>query len=305
METTPQPYVEVDGRPAAAGDLRPLALANDGHLTTMQVRAGKVRGLALHLRRLDDANRELYGTGLDEELLRARIRHALAAWPDPGAAGHGGDATVRVVVFPAGGHGSGATGGGEVCVLVSAGPPAEPPAAPLRLCSVRPERPFAHLKHIGTFGQIHGGRVARRRGFDDALLVTADGLVCETTIANIGFVDAPADGAQGPATVVWPAAPALRGVTMTLLHERLRTPAGAPPASPPPRRPPSLESDPPLESVREPVRLADTARFRAAFVTNSRGLAAVERIDTTTFSPAPAVMAALRRVHTAVPWDEI
>ncbi|WP_083749573.1 aminotransferase class IV [Frankia sp. CcI49] len=305
---TPSPHVEVDARPAGPADLRRLALTNDGHVTTMQVRAGRVRGLALHLRRLDQANQELYGTGLDPDLLRDRIRHALATTPTPtpapttpanaatATATQGperrGDATVRVVVFPG--------ANGAVHVLVSVGAPAEPAVTPLRLSSLCAPRPFPHLKHVGTFGQLHSARLARRRGFDDALLVTADGLVCETTVANIGFLttgdrtgDAAGDAAggaaggaagenvAGPATVIWPQAPMLTGVTMTLLDERL----------------PGCR--------REPVPLAGLGRFQAAFVANGRGLAPVGRIDTTTFPAAPAAVAALAQVYAAVPWDEI
>ncbi|CUU56353.1 Branched-chain amino acid aminotransferase/4-amino-4-deoxychorismate lyase [Parafrankia irregularis] len=295
---TPSPHVEVDARPAGPADLRRLALTNDGHVTTMQVRAGRVRGLELHLRRLDQANQELYGTGLDPDLLRDRIRHALATAPTPtpatpataaaatatATATQGperrGDATVRVVVFPG--------ANGAVHVLVSVGAPAEPAVTPLRLSSLCSPRPFPHLKHVGTFGQLHSARLARRRGFDDALLVTADGLVCETTVANIGFLttgdgtgDAAGGTVAGPATVIWPQAPMLTGVTMTLLDKRLPG------------------------SRREPVPLAGLGRFQAAFVVNGRGLAPVGRIDTTTFPAAPAAVAALAQVYAAVPWDDI
>ncbi|MCK9900708.1 aminotransferase class IV [Parafrankia colletiae] len=304
----PPPYIEVDGRPADGTGLRDLALSNDGHLTTMQVRAGRVRGLAPHLSRLDHANQELYGAPLDAGLVRDRIRHALAVAPAatapptvaaPAEAGQAAgvparsvDATVRVVVFP--------TGPGAVSVLVSVGRPAEPASAPLRLCSLRYQRPFAHIKHLGTFGQLHGSRLARRRGFDDALLVTTDGRVCETTVATIGFVAAPARGrTAGPATVIWPEAPSLCGVTMTLLDEQLRgTALASPPASG--TGPPTVAG-----TRREPVRLAEVGGFHTVFVANARGLAAVERIDDTLVPPDPEVMAGLRRLYAAVPWDEI
>nr|WP_018500686.1 aminotransferase class IV family protein [Parafrankia discariae] len=276
MDTTPLTHVEVDGHPAGVDDLRHLALANDGHLTTMQVRAGRVRGLALHLRRLDRANQELYGTYLDGGLVRDRIRHALATTPAPHGPAESGDATVRTVVFP--------TGTGPVSLLVSIGPPAEPAAGPLRLCSLRYQRPFPHIKHVGSFGQIHFGRLARGRGFDDALLVTGDGLVCETTVANIGFVTA------APGRVIWPDGPALVGVTMTLLDQRMR---------------PAAATAPLLESRREPVRLADVGRFGAAFVANARGIVPVDRIDTTPIPVDQEVLAALRRVYASVPWEEI
>ncbi|WP_207939157.1 hypothetical protein [Actinomadura darangshiensis] len=46
--------IEVDGRPATAEALAHPAIVNYGHFTAMQVRSGRVRGLAAHLRRLDE-----------------------------------------------------------------------------------------------------------------------------------------------------------------------------------------------------------------------------------------------------------
>src|SRR4051794_41878082 len=65
--------VEVNGGTATAGQLRYPALVNYGHITVMQVRSGRTRGLQLHLTRLDAANRELFGTGLDDERVRDHI----------------------------------------------------------------------------------------------------------------------------------------------------------------------------------------------------------------------------------------
>jgi branched-subunit amino acid aminotransferase/4-amino-4-deoxychorismate lyase len=77
--------VEVNGGPATAGQLANPAIVNDGHFTAMQVRGGAVRGLRLHLARLDSATRELFWTGLDGELVRAHVRHALGADARPSA----------------------------------------------------------------------------------------------------------------------------------------------------------------------------------------------------------------------------
>ena len=83
---------ELDGRPVDADAARVLALGSYGHFTAMQVRNGATRGLALHLARLDAANRELFDLSLDGDRVRARIRHAL---------GDRTDASVRVYVFGA------------------------------------------------------------------------------------------------------------------------------------------------------------------------------------------------------------
>ena len=81
---------EINGREPSAHELAHAALVNYGHFTSMQVRGGGVRGLDLHLARLDAANRELFGESLDGELVRAWMRHAARA---------GTDATMRVTGF--------------------------------------------------------------------------------------------------------------------------------------------------------------------------------------------------------------
>jgi hypothetical protein len=59
------PRIEIDGHAATAARLGFRALFNYGHFTAMQVRRDRVRGLRLHLERLDAATTELFGTGLD------------------------------------------------------------------------------------------------------------------------------------------------------------------------------------------------------------------------------------------------
>ena len=54
---------------------------------------------------------------------------------------------------------------------------------------------------MGSFAQIRHGMHANKAGYDDAVLVTSDGRICESTVANIGFLDRD--------TVVWPEAPVL------------------------------------------------------------------------------------------------
>jgi len=154
-----------------------------------------VRGLALHLARLDAASKELFDTGLDGELVRAYVRQAL-----DGVA----DASVRVYVWWP--HDA-------LSVVVSVRPPAGPQAGPQRLRSVPFQRPVPHVKHTGGFGQVYYGRLAQRDGFDDALLTGPDGVVSEAAIANVACFDG--------SGVVWPDAPHLPGITMRLLEPLL------------------------------------------------------------------------------------
>ncbi|WP_433273271.1 aminotransferase class IV [Actinosynnema sp. CS-041913] len=187
--------IEIDGGPATAEGLALGALSNYGHFTAMQVRDRRVKGLDLHLRRLDAANRELYGTSLDGDHIRALISHALADDIR--------DAAVRVVVF----------GPTTPAVLVAVRDPADPPGDPQRLVSVDYQRPLPHVKHLGGFGQSLHGKRARAAGYDDALLTTSDGVVIEGAIANIGFLD--------DTGIVWTEADWLHGITMQLLEREL------------------------------------------------------------------------------------
>lgn len=225
-------------------------LANYGHFTSMQVRDLRVRGLSLHWERLRSATLELYDAPLPDDL-PARVLAAL---------GSRRDSTVRITVV-----------GVEPTLVVSLRDP-NPGRGARRLMSVDYVRPVPHIKHVGTFAQSHFGNVASQAGFDDALLVAPDGLVTETTIANIGFFDG--------SDVVWPAAPMLHGTTMQLLE--------------------SL-----VPSRRQEVRLADIGSFSGAFVTNSAGVSPVTAIDGHEFAVDEHQVKALVDAYESVPWDPI
>jgi len=156
--------IEIDGREVDAAQLWSTASAY-GHFTAMQVRGGRTRGLALHLDRLEAATAELFDSGLDRNRVVALIRHALG--------GHD-DASVRVYIFES---------AEEPAIMVTV-KPSGGVSTPQRLQSVRYERPDAHLKHLAT-GQSYYSRLARRNGFDDALLTGDEGVVSESAIANI------------------------------------------------------------------------------------------------------------------------
>jgi branched-subunit amino acid aminotransferase/4-amino-4-deoxychorismate lyase len=257
----PELFIEVDGRPATEAGLQLRALDNYGHFTAMQVRGGKVRGLALHLARLDSAHQELFGTGLDGGRVRELLRHAL---------GEVRDASARVVVHQP-------DPGTTASVMVTVRPPGVLAGSAQSLMSVPYQRPAAHIKHLGGFGQIHSGRLARRAGYDDALLTGPGGVVLESSIANIAFWDG--------ASVVWPDGPTLTGITMALLEPRLPG-AGLP-------------------SARRQVTLADLTRYRAAFTTNSHGVTPVSRIDTTEFPGDEQLLKTVTELYEAVEWDHL
>lgn len=254
--------VEVNAAPETVDGLRHLALVNYGHLTVMQVRGGRARGLGLHLARLDAANRELFGSGLDGDRVRDHIRHALG---DDIA-----DATIRLVVFRP-------YDADDESIMVIVRPPGGMPAAPQSLRTVEYQRPVAHIKHVGAFGQIYHGAAAERAGFDDALLTGPGGVISETSIANIGFFDG--------GSVIWPDAPLLAGITMQLLEPALAA-RGIP-------------------SRRRTVRVADLPAFATVFVANSGGVAPVGRVDDVTLPIDPGLVGTLFEAYESVPWDVI
>jgi branched-subunit amino acid aminotransferase/4-amino-4-deoxychorismate lyase len=190
--------MEINGRPAEAADVHRVAMGNYGHFTSMQVRDGAVRGLDLHLARLERASSELFGQEVDHDgdRILAFVRHALDGVPA---------ASVRVTVVqrprdPL-----------STDVLVSVSDPVDDTPGPaLRVRTTTYEREVAHLKHVATMGLSYHWRQAVAAGFDDVLFVGRDGLVREGSVWNIAFWD----GEQ----VVWPAADVLPGVTMLLLQ---------------------------------------------------------------------------------------
>lgn len=167
---------------------------------------------------------------------------------------------------------------GGFAVVVTVRPPAEPPSGPVDVRSVPYQRPLAHLKQVGGgFGQAYYGTLAERDGFGEILLTGPDGVIAEGGISNIGFFDG--------VGVVWPAAPCLAGITMQLLAPRL--------------------PDAGLASRRDTVRLADVGTFRATFVTNSRNIVPVARIDDVRLPEDGAFLKTLSEIYESVPWDRI
>lgn len=258
--------MEIDGSAPTAARLAELALETYGHFTAMQVRGGRVRGLRLHLDRLDAANRELFGAPLDGERIRTLIRHAVHS--EAGDAGL--DGSVRVIV-------RGIRASGETPVIVTVRPPGEMPDTPQRLKSVPYQREIAHIKRPGDFAHAYHLDAVERAGYDEALLTAPDGRISEGGITNIAFHDE--DG------VLWPDGPSLAGITMQLVAPRL--------------------ADQGLDSRVGPVTLAELDRFAGACVTNSRGMAAVRSVDGLEIPISDALMRAVRAAYESVPWDEI
>ena len=250
--------MQIDGRPASAADLGHFALSNYGAFTSMQVEDGGVRGLDLHLARLEAEAVELFGVAVPEALMRERMRQALD--------GRSGRFSLRVNLFSDAVSLRAPDAVVEPRVLTRLSPPASPLTTPLRLQSQVYAREVPHLKHAATFGLTRARRQAVLAGFADALFVDAAGRISEGSIWNIGFV-------QGE-TVVWPEAPMLAGTGQALLQRGM--------------------AEFGLRGVTRPVRLSDLADFDAAFICNSATPAcAVASIDSHGFGAAEALIARL------------
>ncbi|RZJ02390.1 MAG: class IV aminotransferase [Brevundimonas sp.] len=259
----------IDGEPASPRDLAHQALVNYGAYTSFRVEAGGVRGLDLHLARLERAAVELFGEAVGEVELRAAMRQALDARQE---------AWLRVSLFaPEISHRE-VEWRGRPRVMVGVFDPPAPLASGVRVQPQTHQRQSPHLKHVATFDLVQARRAARAEGFDDALFVDGEGRISEGTLWNIGFVAGD--------RVTWPEAPMLEGVTQALLDQNL---AGVG-----------------LTSVIEPVRLTDLARFEAAFLCNSATPAsAVTAIGDHGFADRPGRIESLRAAWATAPLQPI
>jgi 4-amino-4-deoxychorismate lyase len=260
---------EINGRPATVADLHRLATTNYGHYSTMQIRGGKVAGLEFHLRRIADSSRELFGTALDDHLVRTYLRHAIADAPD---------ASVRVTIFGGPGRRHPVA---DVTpdVLVSVGDPAGAASeSGWRVRTTDYQRDIPHIKHVASMGLIRHWRLAIADGFNDALFINQDGLVSEGTGWNIAFWDGE--------RVVWPRAPQLAGITMQVLREALIATG--------------------TKWVSAPVPRADLTRFTGAAAAYSTHPAQpVASIDDVRFGRTGELVEVLLRAWETVVWDEI
>ena len=262
--------MKIDGRPANAAELGHFVLSNYGAFTSMQVEDSAVRGLDLHLARLETEAVELFGVAVPETRLRERMRQALD--------GREGRFSLRVNLFSDAISLRAPDAVVEPRVLTTVSAAVAPLSRPLRLQTQTYGRETPHLKHAATFGLSLARRRAVQAGFDDALFVDVEGRISEGSIWNIGFV-------QGDA-VVWPEAPMLVGTGMGVLQRGLAE-AG-------------------LSSVTRPVTVSDLSGFDAVFICNSATpVCAVAEIDGLPLAFASDLIARLNEIWRSQPCQTI
>ncbi|WP_030021721.1 aminotransferase class IV family protein [Streptomyces monomycini] len=259
--------VTLDGKPVSADDLLPLALSNVGHFTSMRVDAdGSIRGLALHMERLVRDCKIVWNADLNTDHVHDYVRQGLEGQSRP--------CVARVTVYDPKvemGHPADAK---QPHILVSVRGAGAFPPEPLRVKSVTYERDLPEVKHCGLFGALHARGKAQRVNFDDALFVSRDGLVSEGGTWNVAFIDR-----QG--TVVWPQAPILPGVTMTLLRQHFQHRVAA-------------------------VTLEQAKGMVAGFATNtSVGVRPLAAIDDTDLAAGHPVLRQLQETYLSIPGESL
>ncbi|MFD3756731.1 aminotransferase class IV family protein [Streptomyces sp. NPDC058622] len=257
--------MELNGAPADPQAVKALALVNYGHFTSMRVDDQRVRGLSLHLERLQRDCRTVFAADLDLDRVRDYVRRAVV--------GQDGSFVVRVSIFDPAldmGHPSAPA---TPHILVTSRPTGQLPMPPLRVKAMPYVRDVPQVKHLGLFGTLHARRAAQLDGFDDALFYGPDDLISEGGTWNVGFIDT--DGA-----VVWPKAEVLPGVTMALLQEHPHT-------------------------VTQVTQEAAHGMQAAFATNTSIGVRAISAIDSTQFPTEHPVLAALRETYLAAPSESV
>ncbi|SIO87311.1 aminotransferase class IV family protein [Nocardiopsis sp. JB363] len=261
--------MELNGRPVSTGELSGLALQGYGHFTTMLVTDLRVRGLPLHIERLNRDCAALFGTDLDIARVRELARRAARARPSP--------SIVRVTVYDPSLDLAHPAGRSLPQILVSTRPAPTSEPEPVRL-GIRPySRDSPTVKSTALFGSIRQRRAAQLDGFDDALFVGVDGRLSEGPTWNIGFLDG--------SGLVWPQAPCLPGVTMELVGRAAQT-LGIPVST-------------------RPLAAVAATRMAGAFITNAatgvRPVAAVDGVHL----PRPETLGRLARAYRELAGDPL
>ena len=141
-------------------------LRGDGAFEVLRVYGGRPFALAEHLERLSGSARGLR-LPVDVEAVRGDVATLLAEVGER-------DCCVRVVV----------TRGGRRLLLTEPLQP-KPAAARLGCVTYAPTRVLDGIKSLSYAGNMLASRLARERGFDEALLVTPHGRVLEAPTATI------------------------------------------------------------------------------------------------------------------------
>ncbi len=160
--------------------LASLALYGNATFTTMVVANGNVKGLALHLQRLQQDAEALFGLPVNTAQVMANMRAFLARFtvPEP--------VTLRVTLFPQGFDMAKPEACSALNILVT-GRPATGNLPALRCGLVASQRSLAGQKSGNMISLFKARRQARLAGADDALLTNGQ-QISEGATWNVFFI---------------------------------------------------------------------------------------------------------------------
>ena len=148
-------------------------LRGDGVFEVVRVYGGKPFSLSDHLDRLERSGANLRLSGIPRVELEADAEQLLQS-----RGGEGFDGLLRIVL----------TRGRRRLLLTEPLPPA-PERARLAFVTYAPPRILDGVKSLSYAGNMLATRLAKERGFDDALLVTPHGRVLEAPTASLFWGD--------------------------------------------------------------------------------------------------------------------
>jgi branched-subunit amino acid aminotransferase/4-amino-4-deoxychorismate lyase len=175
-------------------------LRGDGVFEVVRVYDGRPFALSDHLDRLERSAANLRLPDVPREELEAEAPALLGA-----RGGEGFDGLLRIVL----------TRGGRRLLLTEPLPPS-PERARLACVTYAPPRILDGVKSLSYAGNMLATRLAKERGFDDALLVTPHGRVLEAPTASLFWADD--DGLWTPPLEDHILASITRDLVMTLLE---------------------------------------------------------------------------------------
>jgi branched-chain amino acid aminotransferase len=149
-------------------------LRGDGVFEVLRVYGGRVFALREHLDRLE---RSAANLKLGREVPRARLEEEAGELLRE-RGGEAFDGCLRIVL----------TRGGRR-LLMTEPLPVAPEHARLAYVTFAPTRVLDGIKSLSYAANMLAGRIARERGFDEALLVTPHGRVLEAPTASLFYVD--------------------------------------------------------------------------------------------------------------------
>ncbi|MEL6117212.1 aminotransferase class IV family protein [Photobacterium sp. SP02] len=195
----------INGQLATGSQLSALTFAGHAHFTAMQVRNGKIRGLDLHLERLQQASHYVFGKSLSEGAILNQIRDVLRSGEN--------NTSLMVYVYSDSGEFTPREDDSRLNILIRQSAASDGPEGPLTMKTFAHERMLPSIKHVGEIAKTHLMRQAVNKGFNDAIFTDSQGRLTEASIWNLAFWDGE--------TVIWPKGAKLYGTTMQIVQRQL------------------------------------------------------------------------------------